>query len=117
MYTSQLMRILLLDLLDLAQMENNTFKMNFCDINLFDIFTKSFAIVQHYASLKHITFETEFKEQEQHLFRRLLGDERRYMQILINFLSNAIKFSRERGRIVVELRIDSLQIKSQGSDQ
>lgn len=36
-HTSQLMRILMLDLLDLAQLENQTFKINFCDINLFEV--------------------------------------------------------------------------------
>jgi CheY-like chemotaxis protein len=56
MYTSQLMRILMLDLLDLAQLENQTFKINFCDINLFEVVSQAFAIVQHYASLKRITF-------------------------------------------------------------
>lgn len=78
-YTSQLMRILLLDLLDLAQMENSTFKINLVDMDLFDVCTQAFAIVQHFASLKHITFENQIEEQDRHYFKRLLGDERRYL--------------------------------------
>lgn len=33
-YTSQIMRILMLDLLDLAQLENQTFKINYGEVNL-----------------------------------------------------------------------------------
>jgi signal transduction histidine kinase len=63
--------------------------------------------------MKNINFELEFDAREKNFFKRLLGDERRYLQILINFLSNAIKFSHEKSRIVVGLRINALQIKSQ----
>jgi signal transduction histidine kinase len=63
--------------------------------------------------MKKINFETEFDAKEKYFFKRLLGDERRYLQILINFLSNAIKFSLEKSRIIVGLRINDHQIKSQ----
>ena len=41
-----------------------------------------------------------------------MGDERRYLQILINFLSNAIKFSRKDGKIFVELYVNEMQLKT-----
>lgn len=50
-------------------------------------------------------FETKIHENQLHFFRRITGDERRYLQILINFLSNAIKFSKKDGRIVVEVKV------------
>ena len=34
-----------------------------------------------------------------------MGDERRYLQILLNFLTNAIKFSNKKGTIKVNLKI------------
>lgn len=87
------MRILMLDLLDLAQLENKTFKINMCEINLFDVIRQAISVVKHYANLKNIIFNTDFDEKELFMLKRVMGDERRYLQILINFLSNAIKFS------------------------
>ncbi len=62
MQNTQLMRILMLDLLDLAQLENQTFKINLCEIDLFDVVRQAIVIVKHYASLKNITFDTKFDE-------------------------------------------------------
>ena len=47
------------------------------------------------------------------MFKRLIGDERRYLQIIINFLSNAIKFSHQNSRIIVRLKVNDVQIKTQ----
>ncbi len=74
---------------------------------------QAYAIVEHYASLKQITFETDIEEEERYLFECIEGDERRYLQILINFLSNAIKFSNKGGKIVVKLIVDDVKIKNQ----
>lgn len=74
---------------------------------------QAYAIVEHYASLKQITFETHIEEEERYLFECIEGDERRYLQILINFLSNAIKFSNKGGKIVVKLIVDDVKIKNQ----
>lgn len=111
------MRILMLDLLDLAQLENQTFKMNFVDVNLFEVVKQTFAILDHYATLKHISFDTDFDPAQAYLFRRILGDERRFLQILINFVSNAIKFSPAHGRIIVGLRVLEVQVKNESNQQ
>ena len=54
MYTSQMMRNLMLDLLDLACMESNTLKINNEFFNLRDVIDQAFIIVDHYAKLKSI---------------------------------------------------------------
>ena len=69
----------MLDLLDLAQLENQTFKINYVDVDLLDVVTQAFAILEHYATLKHISFETSYEHEQAHLFRRILGDERRFL--------------------------------------
>ena len=43
------------------------------------------------------------KEQIENIFRKLKGDKLRYMQILLNFLSNAIKFTGEGQKIVIRI--------------
>jgi hypothetical protein len=44
-FNTELMRNLMMDLLDLAQMENNTFKLNKDFFNLFDVIKNAFGIV------------------------------------------------------------------------
>lgn len=48
---------------------------------------------------------------EQLFLKRIIGDERRYLQILLNFLSNSLKFSQKNGTISVNLRIKSLKFE------
>ena len=43
------------------------------------------------------------------ILENILGDSRRYLQIILNFLSNSLKFTGERGKITVELRLVELQ--------
>jgi signal transduction histidine kinase len=40
------------------------------------------------------------------------GDDNRYLQILLNFLSNALKFTPAHGTIKVEVRLVDTQTKS-----
>lgn len=48
------MKNLMMDLLDLAQMENCTFKLNKSYFNIKDIIQKSFGVVSHVANLKEV---------------------------------------------------------------
>jgi len=46
------------------------------------------------AGTKNITINLpNVNPEHRKIFEKVLGDEYRYMQILINFLSNAVKFS------------------------
>ena len=55
-----MMRNLMLDLLDLAQMESKTLKIHNEYFNLFDVIAKAFMLVQHIANEKDIKLETVF---------------------------------------------------------
>ena len=86
----------MLDLLDLAQIENNSFKINEEFFNLHEVIDNSFNLVKHLADRKQVRLVyPQITEQETEIFKRISGDSRRYMQIIINFLSNALKFSKQ----------------------
>ena len=42
---------------------------------------------------------------EKYYFKEVLGDENRYSQIILNFVSNAIKFSKKNGSVTVRLNL------------
>lgn len=56
-HNSRLMKNLMMDLLDLAQMENNTFKLNKGFFSIKDIINRATSVVQHLAEKKNIIIE------------------------------------------------------------
>lgn len=110
-YTSNMMRNLMADLLDLAQMEKNTFKLNKGFFDLFVVIQQAFTVVGHIASKKNLELILQpCNEHETALYRHLYGDQNRFMQVLINFLSNAIKFSPPNSPIRVHLNLLQAQV-------
>ena len=57
LFSSELMRNLMLDLLDLAQMENSTFKLNKSYFSIFEVIQKAFSMVSHVAKKKNVALE------------------------------------------------------------
>jgi len=53
-YNSKIMKNLMMDLLDLAQMENNTFKLNKSFFSLTEVIDKACLVVNHIAHKKEI---------------------------------------------------------------
>jgi signal transduction histidine kinase len=56
-FTAQMMRTLMLDLLDLAQMESHSLKINNEYFNLNEIIDQAFTMLNHLSTIKKITFE------------------------------------------------------------
>ena len=56
-YTSSISKNLMMDLLDLAQADNNTFRLNEEAFSLRDIIQKAFKVVDHVAKLKNVALE------------------------------------------------------------
>lgn len=45
-FSALMMKNLINDLLDLAKLENNSFQLNFCKLNLIEVVEEAYAIIQ-----------------------------------------------------------------------
>lgn len=88
------MKHLMLDLLDFAQMEKNTFKLNKTYFSIFDTIDNAFSVVDHIAHSKKIQLVfPEIDDDLKPYLSQIYGDKNRYTQVIVNFLSNSLKFS------------------------
>lgn len=76
--TSEMMRNLLLDLLDLAQFERGSFTINNEYFDLMQVIKKAFKTLEPLADLKEIAFSVDSGEDDI-FFKKLYGDSRRYL--------------------------------------
>lgn len=91
---SAMMCNLLQDLLDLGQIESKSFQLNNEYFDLLKTIQKAFLVVNGAAEFKQVSLVApEIQAENRNVLRHIFGDERRYTQIIVNFLSNAIKFS------------------------
>lgn len=66
----------------------------------------AFLVVQHIADTKKVALVSpDLKKEEAMYFNTVVGDKNRFMQVLVNFLSNSLKFSTENSSIIVNLKL------------
>lgn len=88
------------DVLDMSKIENGKFVLNVQKFNLAEFVDELGFMMRPQANNKHQTFDIcvyDLKEEN------LLGDKVRINQILINILSNAIKYTPEYGKIRMDI--------------
>jgi signal transduction histidine kinase len=87
-------------------MENSTFKLSKSFFSLNEVINKAFEVVDHVASKKKVTLECKSpNELSKAYFSSINGDETRFLQVIINFLSNSLKFSKAGSKIIVHTNI------------
>lgn len=102
--TLTMMLNLLQDLLDIAQIDKKSFSLNENYFDLLNTIDKAMTVAAPSSALKNVKLiPPDVPKIEKIYFKNILGDERRYIQILVNFLSNAIKFSNSGDKVEIKL--------------
>ena len=81
------------DMMDLAKTERMQFNLNNSFFDLEKLVERSFDCLGYLAISKEVQMSLIINDQLLPFVKNINGDENRYTQILLNFLSNALKFS------------------------
>ena len=100
------------DLLDLSQNQANKMELHLININLPEFLNSVIGMIKNDAKQKGLEIITRFEK----LPTKVLADETRLQQILINLLYNAIKFTK-RGKVILRVRGISGVITNNGLSQ
>ncbi len=90
------------DILDLSKIEAGKFDCYPQIIGVDDLCRSSLAFVKEQAARKSITL----KYENQKVVVKIYADPRRLKQILVNLLTNAVKFTPEHGQVVLHISAD-----------
>lgn len=93
------------DLLDLEKLESGKFELYLKDTSLAEVMRRSSEAVLGLAEKKKV--KVEFPSED----LNFMADEDRIIQVLVNLISNAIKFSPAEGTVKVTARVDGAEIE------
>ena len=99
--SSQHLLSLINDVLDMSKIESGKTTLNLSDVNLADIVQETDNIIRPQAKKKNQTFVVKSDNVE---YCCITADKLRLSQILLNILSNAVKYTGEGGNITFEIK-------------
>ncbi len=85
------------DLLDISKIEAGEFALNFVAVDLDEVAAESIHSMQPQAQRQRVLLRTSFADD----IPPVLADRRTVKQIILNLVSNAIKFTRPGGQVIV----------------
>jgi two-component system, OmpR family, phosphate regulon sensor histidine kinase PhoR len=106
------LRDLIEDLLDLASVEQGVARLRIDGVDVREIVAQAEATLRPAAERKLQDLRTDIPQG----LPAVMADRDRLAQVLINLIDNAIKFTPERGRIVVGARVDETRAGSRDGD-
>ncbi|KAL3503007.1 hypothetical protein ACH5RR_037456 [Cinchona calisaya] len=96
--SSNLLATLINDVLDLSRLEDGSLQLDIGRFDLHGLFKEVLNLIQPIASVKKLFLTLSLSSD---LPEYAIGDEKRLMQIMLNVVGNAVKFSREGGISIV----------------
>lgn len=100
--SANLLNFLVNDILDFSQMNFKKLRLNLENINIPEIIAEIRNLIEFQVQQKNINFEVE---GENLVFSKIFSDSNRLKQILLNLLSNALKFTHHG---TIKIRIEDL---------
>ncbi|MGD1816031.1 MAG: ATP-binding protein [Pleomorphochaeta sp.] len=97
------------DILDLSKLESGKFSLNIEDFSLNQLIRKIELINQPKANEKNLYFNVSYNFDNELWYK---GDKLRLSQILMNLISNAIKFTPEKGSVNVKIQTEEFDSKT-----
>ena len=98
---SNLLLELVNDVLDMSKLESGEVVLEESPFNLSSIFREVFNVIEQLAAEQNIRIVWEKKEI---IHRDLIGSPRYVKRVMMNILSNAVKYNRENGQIYISCR-------------
>jgi PAS domain S-box-containing protein len=99
------------DLLDISRMVRGTLQVNFAPVSLSNVINITIENIRLLAETKQLQLESHVN-----IASKISGDSQRLQQIVMNLLTNAIKFTPPGGRISVELEQWNTQVQLRVKD-
>lgn len=89
------------DLLDISKIEAGEFELNFTAVDLEEVVVESVHSMQTQAQRQRVLLRTAFADD----LPDVLADRRSIKQIILNLVSNAIKFTKPGGQVIVSTQL------------
>jgi signal transduction histidine kinase len=89
------------DILDLAKIETGKMALEFTNCNLTNLIESSLLMIKEKAQKHNIKIEKQFEDDDS----AITGDERKLKQVIVNLLSNSVKFTPDHGYIRIKTKI------------
>jgi signal transduction histidine kinase len=101
------MLFLVNDILDFSQIEAKSLILNYSNVNLVEVIQECINVLKFKADEKGIVLKIRLEDEDpsQYWPPTLCTDENRFKQVLINLISNALKYTRH-GHVIIYNDID-----------
>lgn len=101
-HSSKHLLMLLNDILDMSKIESNKLKINAEPFDLFELINELVSNIYPQTKDKGLVFENKIQDFKDNT--SYVGDSLRLNQILLNLISNAVKFTPAGGKVALEVR-------------
>lgn len=103
---------LISDLLDLSKIESGKMKMDLSPTDLKPIFERCLGVLKKTIEIKSLSISLDAPDQ----LPKVLGDDRRLAQVVLNLLDNAIKYTPESGSVKIKIYSSGSHVQADITD-